>query len=43
LRFCGDNEHDSRGEFEYCRFLREDQSLAPHLNPLPASGERRDI
>ena len=28
------------GTFEYCHFLREDQSLAPHLNPLPASGER---
>jgi hypothetical protein len=40
--FCGDNGPDSLGYYlTDCHFLREGKSPAPHLNPLPASGERR--
>ncbi len=40
--FFGDDGGDSCGYYlTNCRFLQEGKPSAPHLNPLPASEERR--
>lgn len=41
-RFCGGSGGGTpRNCLAQRRFVREEKSFAPHLNPLPAAGERR--